>query len=176
VEFDVVTDDDGKLKAVNVTAPGGGPCTGPRIRHGPRRTDADAGEHQNGGTNGNRKKKERPAPQPKWHEELAQSVKDSLTDKSISLATGTIDVAFDTARVKLGTGAYTSMVDSSGYLAEGSYTHSEDGTIKLTWDRALKLDSGEWKSMPVESVEPKTLNLSDGTFVLCDSAHIYALW
>mmetsp|Transcript_22473 Transcript_22473/g.51798 ORF Transcript_22473/g.51798 Transcript_22473/m.51798 type:complete len:308 (-) Transcript_22473:1009-1932(-) len=30
VEFDVVNDTDGKIKADNVTAPGGGPCTGPR--------------------------------------------------------------------------------------------------------------------------------------------------
>jgi len=39
VEFDIGHDDEGKIKAENVTAPGGGPCTGPRpIRTRPSNT------------------------------------------------------------------------------------------------------------------------------------------
>jgi protein lin-28 len=52
VEFDIGHDDDGKVKAENVTAPGGGPCTGVRSsrRRRPQKpSNNDDGNNESGG-------------------------------------------------------------------------------------------------------------------------------
>jgi len=50
VEFEIGHDDDGKVKAISVTAPGGGPCFGPRKPRVNRRRenkDGSGGDRSN---------------------------------------------------------------------------------------------------------------------------------
>ena len=116
VEFTLGKDEDGKVKAENVTAPGGGPCTGPRSarRRGRDGRRGIAGDSEGAETDdapaprGNRGKNSRKntpkaPPQPFWHEILTAEVKEALVTKGIRHSTGTIDVAVGSARIKLGT-------------------------------------------------------------------------
>mmetsp|Transcript_41970 Transcript_41970/g.58962 ORF Transcript_41970/g.58962 Transcript_41970/m.58962 type:complete len:288 (-) Transcript_41970:138-1001(-) len=180
VEFDAVNDDEGKLKADNVTAVGGGPCTGPRPERRPRpkRTGDDQNETQEqtgggggGGDNEDGEQKQDGAakkrnPKPKvsrWHHTLNDEVKESLKVKSIRHVTGTIDVAVDNCRVKLGTKGYVSLASSDVYLAEGSFTCDESGVVIFKWERALEFD-GEWKSKATDGLLA-TINLTDDNVV-----------
>lgn len=137
VEFDIVTDADGKLKADNVTAPGGGPCTGPRR---PRREKKPTtNEVKKNGAAASKKQPEAP-----WHDVLSGDVKDSLTTKGIKHSTGTVDVSIDKQRIKLGTRGYVSMASGDGILAEGKFTSAENGAITLTWEHVLKFEGDAW--------------------------------
>jgi hypothetical protein len=96
---------------------------------------------------------------------LDESVKQSLEAKSVRTTTGTVDVAMDEARIKLGTGGYASLAHASGLLAEGSFTCDEHGLVNLEWQRALETGAdGNWSSTPVESnlLLVKTFSLTDG--------------
>lgn len=139
MEFDTIVDDDGKKKAIRVTGIGGGPCTGPRIR----------------------RKREHSERSPTWHSTLNQEVKSSLRGKSVRTKTGTVDVALDEYRIKLGTVGYASMVHADGIVAEGSFTAEEDGSVTLTWDRAISYDGDEWTSRDTVGLLT-SLSLMDG--------------
>lgn len=142
MEFDVVNDSDGKLKADNVTAPGGGPCTGPR-----KRRTAD-----NAAVKGTEVKEPKAKP-PRWHDDLTDEVKASLDAKFIKHGTGTIDVAVGSdARIKLGTSGYTSMAHADGLLAEGTFTCDEGGSVSLQWERAIKYQDGLWVSTDTDAL------------------------
>ena len=176
VEFDIVTDADGKLKADNVTAPGGGPCTGPR-RQRKEKKPADASAAPvaavsekptkkkqpaaAASTNGGKKKNgKKPQDQP-WHDILKAEVKEFLTSKGIRHATGTVDVAIDKQRIKLGTRGYVSMAHADGILAEGTFAANEDGVITMTWEHVLKFSDGEWKGASADGVIG-SFTLTDG--------------
>lgn len=188
VEFTLGKDEDGKVKAENVTSPGGGPCTGPRStrrrgRDG-RRSKAAEGEaaetdeapaeaaekvskgKKNGGNRGKNFKKKGPKapPQPFWHEILTADVKEALVSKGIRHSTGTIDVAVGSARIKLGTRGYSSMVHADGILAEGSFTCDESGLTKFEWKHALKF-ADEWKAYDDVSSLISELTLADDNVV-----------
>eukprot|EP00541_Cyclophora_tenuis_P003857 CAMPEP_0116549970 /NCGR_PEP_ID=MMETSP0397-20121206/5171_1 /TAXON_ID=216820 /ORGANISM="Cyclophora tenuis, Strain ECT3854" /LENGTH=284 /DNA_ID=CAMNT_0004074757 /DNA_START=35 /DNA_END=889 /DNA_ORIENTATION=- len=171
VEFDVVNDDDGKLKADNVTAPGGGPCTGPRRRRRNKPNDAEdddepteskkAGEEEPEEEPREKpsrsKKKQTPnsgkqAQQPQWHDILEDNVKEGLDKKGIRRTTGTVDVSIGPVRIKLGTRSYTSMAHEDGILAEGSFTCDEKGAVGLQWERALQFKDGSWSSLPADGL------------------------
>ena len=124
VEFSIGFDeDDGKPKAENVTAPGGGPCVGPKRPRRRRRggdseddggvndgagaeRDGDMGYEQEGRTASNpdagpTAKSQRPPrtrtkkePQPIWHDHLTEDVKQVLQNKHIPTSTGTIDISY----------------------------------------------------------------------------------
>lgn len=177
VEFDIVTDADGKLKADNVTAPGGGPCTGPRrqrkekkpvdaaaapvaVAEKPAKKKQPAADSKNGGKKKNGKK---PQDQP-WHEILKTEVKELLSSKSIRHATGTVDVAIDKQRIKLGTRGYVSMAHADAILAEGTFAANEDGVITMTWEHVLKFSDGEWKGASADGVIG-SFALTDGNIV-----------
>lgn len=164
-----------------MTAPGGGPCTGPRPRRERKpREDGEDHEEEANGDNGksaprrsnkpngttrppitNRdsaprdSNRDNGAPRvkkPQWHDVLEESVKASLEAKSVRTATGTVDVAMGDARIKLGTGGYASLAHASGLLAEGTFTCDEQGLVNLEWQRALEAGAdGSWSSTPVES-------------------------
>jgi len=149
VEFETGHDDDGKIKAENVTGVGGGPCTGPRH---PRRRRTGGEEHIDGDENAsgdetrfrrNRSRGKR-EPQPIWHDSLSEELKMSLQGKNIRTSTGTIDVALGSARIKLGTRGYASMADADAILVEGSFTCNDTGEVTFEWKRALQFDD-EWK-------------------------------
>jgi len=156
VEFSIGHDEDGKIKADNVTGVGGGPCTGPR--HPRRRTkrnegnatdeqpsgegeeaDVDAPPRRNRSRAGNAS---RPS-QPVWHDGLTDDVKESLQSKEIRTSTGTIDIAFGGARIKLGTRAYSSMADAEGLLVEGKFDCDAAGNVTFEWKRAIQYETDQ---------------------------------
>lgn len=132
VEFEVGLDEEGKPKAENVTAIGGGPCTGPRGTRRSRR--------------GRKESKERVS-QPLWHESLKDEVKENLDAKGIMRTTGTIDLAREGVRIKLGTRGYAAMAQDDRTIAEGSFELDEEGggEISLVWMRAIRFEAdGAW--------------------------------
>lgn len=169
VEFEIGHDDDGKIKAENVTAVGGGPCTGPRHprRRGRKREDNEAGEQGADGSEppldsgevsggdaaaaprsgrgrgrGRRPKKD-DGPKTIWHDGLSDEVKESLKGKQIRTSTGTIDIALGAARIKLGTRGYSSMADAEGLLVEGSFDCDQAGNVTFDWKRAIQFEVGQ---------------------------------
>jgi len=156
VEFEIGHDDDGKAKAVSVTAPGGGPCFGPRrSRPNTRRRDGKGSKNSTGGT---------PKPmEPFWHESIDDSVKSMIEEKTIRMTTGTIDVSVGDARVKLGTNGYSSMAHAGGILAEGSFACDNDGNATFTWAHFTAFDKGtsEWVSTGDQSMLPTSFCLAD---------------
>lgn len=166
VEFEIGHDDDGKVKAVNVTAPGGGPCQGERKKRRP-------GSGGGGGNNSkpaNRNPVRRGPAKPKhpfWHESLNDDVKNTLQEKDIRTNTGTIDVALGDARVKLGTHGYASVVHADGVIGEGSFVCGNDGVATFTWEHCISY-SGAWIVDNEKAVlMPSSLSLSDGEIVPC---------
>lgn len=168
VEFDPVKDDDGKLKADNVTAVGGGPCTGPRRQPRAKKESQSGEDGGEGGENTNRsaskggaggKQRSSKPRELNWHHVLNQQVKDSLVQKSIRHVTGTIDVSVDTCRIKLGTRGYVSLASSELHLAEGKFACDENGVITFEWERALKFD-GDWQSRSTDGLL-STITLTD---------------
>lgn len=162
MEFEIGHDDDGKVKAVSVTAPGGGPCFGPRkSRPNPRRRDG-SGRGPRTSAKGPAKPKD-----PFWHESLDEGVKGLLEEKSIRTSTGTIDVSVGDARVKLGTNGYSSMAHADGLLAEGSFTCDDDGNATFTWERFVAHDKagGVWAASGDQSALPSVFCLADGELI-----------
>lgn len=151
VEFEIGHDDDGKPKADNVTAPGGGPCFGPRKqrnqsnrrRRRPPRSSQDSTPTTTT-TTSNAPSNERREPQPMWHDILTEDVKEALTQKEIRTSTGTIDVSYGTVRIKLGTRSYASMATEEKILAEGSFDCEAGGTATFEWYRAIQFSDGDW--------------------------------
>jgi len=159
VEFEIGHDDDGKVKAVSVTAPGGGPCFGPRKpRNNSRRRDSRSGSARADSARGPPKPKD-----PFWHESLEMGVKAQLEEKNIRTTTGTIDVSLGDARVKLGTNGYSSMAHSDAVLAEGTFTCDTDGNAAFTWEHSIAFDkaSGEWVASGDKSLLPVAFCLAD---------------
>jgi len=159
VEYEIGHDDNGKAKAVSVTAPGGGPCFGPRkARPNTRRRDGGKGARAKTAVKGPSKPKE-----PFWHDSLNDSVKELLEAKEIRKTTGTIDVSVGDARVKLGTNGYSSIAHASGLLAEGSFTCDADGNSTFTWEHWIACDkaSGVWAATGDKSGLPSAFNLGD---------------
>jgi len=157
VEFEIGHDDDGKVKAVSVTAPGGGPCFGPRkSRPNPRRRDGKGG--RSASTKGPPKPMD-----PFWHESLNDGVKGFLEEKGIRTSTGTIDVSVGDSRVKMGTNGYSSMAHADGVLAEGSFACDKDGNASFTWEHFITFDkaSGQWVASGDKSMLPSTFCLAD---------------
>ncbi|KAL3778080.1 hypothetical protein ACHAW5_001419 [Stephanodiscus triporus] len=158
VEFEIGYDDNGKAKAVSVTAPGGGPCFGPRkARPNTRRRDGKGNRTKKAG-----KGTAKPI-EPFWHDSLTDSVKGLLEKKDIRKTTGTIDVSVGDARVKLGTNGYSSTAHASGLLAEGSFTCDADGNVAFTWEHWIAYDkaSGVWAVTGDKSGLPSAFNLGD---------------
>lgn len=185
VEFEVGHDEDGKPKAENVTAPGGGPCTGPRKpratnsrrrrNHASQDTNGDAGmdgdemgvetttfHGEDGAGDAGKvsappRKKE---PQPLWHDALAEGVKQAFSAKSIRTSTGTIDISFGNARIKLGTRSYASIATDDGVLAEGSFNCDVDGNADFEWRRAVRF-TDIWNPVLDVSGLISEINLTD---------------
>ena len=162
------------MKAVNVTAPGGGPCSGPRkSRPNHRRRDGrGAGKKSSaaaGAATSNTKGPSKPR-DPFWHESLNDSVRGMLEEKGIRLGTGTIDVSVGEARVKLGTNGYSSVAYAGGMcmLGEGSFTCDVDGNATFTWEHCIAFDkaNGVWSAALADtSLLPSSFGLADGTYV-----------
>lgn len=171
VEFEIGHDDDGKVKAISVTAPGGGPCTGVRKSRRPRER-REGGGNNNGGGKAPAARAERGSPKPKepfWHEILSDDVKGAIAEKKVRTSSGTIDVAVGDARVKLGTRGYSSMAHADGIIAEGTFECGADGNATFVWEHCITFDSGsgQWVLTNDKAAELlSALSLSDGTFAL----------
>lgn len=179
MEFDVEKEESGKLKAVNVTAPGGGSLKPPprdRRRRSGRKgkgsgesgdeavVSGDEGAKKSGGGRNGGKKKETKPREPPFHSVIEVDVKEQITAKGLELGQKmTIDVANGDARVKLGQGGYAGMALESGLVAEGTYTCDEKGTVTFTWERCLEYKDGEWSPGDTEKLI-KTMSLVSGTF------------
>jgi len=176
VEFEIGHDDDGKAKAVNVTAPGGGPCSG--VRKNRRRRDgggggaggaAGGGGGGRGRTPANRNARAPPKPkEPFWHEVLTDDVKNSLKEKEVRTSTGTLDVAVGDARVKLGTQGYAAMAHAGGIIAEGKFACDAQGTATFTWEHCITFEegSGSWVATKEKAAQLlSSLSLSDANVV-----------
>ena len=178
MEYEIGLDDNGKAKAINVKAPGGGPCSGPRkprIRRtgtGGKRSGGGGGDGVKAGggggvgeegTKGKVKGPVKPK-EPFWHDELNDNVKNALAAKDIRKTTGTIDVSVGSARVKLGTNGYSSVAHARGLLAEGSFTCDEEGNVSLTWEHRLVCANGLWSATDDNSTLPSAFNLADGEY------------
>jgi len=135
VEFTIGQDDDGKPKAENVTAIGGGPCIGPSGAHRRRGRRKPSGER---------------VPQPLWHEGLQEEVKQAIDGKGIGRSTGTLDLSLGGVRIKLGTRGYAAVAQDDRTIAEGSFECDEEGTgkISLNWKRAIRFEEeGGWATV-----------------------------
>lgn len=176
VEFTVEKDeedDNGKPKAMRVTAVGGGPCTGPAGNKSTRRKQHVKRQQQQQRTNrdGDDASSSSPPPLP-WHDLLEDHVKSVLHNaKRISTETGTLDVSVDkTVKVKLGTAGYASMAHADGIVAEGTFACTPEGTVSLHWARAISFQNGEWQTTSSVSDLLSTFSLVDGE---CH-VHMYA--
>jgi hypothetical protein len=172
VEFDMALDENGKKKADNVTGVGGGPCSGPRPARKPQTDDAAAATGEPKAPRQPRAKKEaapkkKPAApkkkQARWHEDLSEDVTAALDAKAVSRTNGTIDVSVGGTRIKLGNRSYAAIASAEGYVAEGSFdVNNADGVVTLKWERALKWNSTEWATFPVDGIMT-ALDLKAGT-------------
>ena len=167
VEFSIGLDENGKPKAENVTAIGGGPCTGPRRSHHRRKgrgtSGTAAGEGKDATTTATFSTR---TPQPLWHESLKEEVKGLLDSKHIARSTGTLDVSVGQARIKLGTRGYAAVAQQDRTIAEGSFSCDEegDGIITLHWKRSIKFtEDGVWNAQDEHHLEGfvKEVDLKD---------------
>jgi len=159
VEFEIEKEESGKLKAMNVTAPGGGPVKAPKRdrKRGPRKggrgggggdADGAAAEPAAAATNGKSgggAAKEKSVREPPFHDVINEEAKAKITGKGVELGRKmTIDVALDQARIKLGQGGYAGLAHGSGMVGEGTYVCDSDGLVQFTWERCLKHADGKW--------------------------------
>jgi hypothetical protein len=164
VEFEMEKEESGKLKAINVTAPGGKPLEPPpRIRN--RRKPKNGG----GGTKATRskKKKEPAAPAvPPFHDKILSEVKEKIVkQRQIELEKkSTVDIATGDLRIKLGRGGYCGLAKGPDALvAEGTYDCDENGKITFKWERCLVITDGQWKPGKTDGLIA-SLSLTEGMF------------
>jgi cold shock CspA family protein len=123
VEFEVITDTNGKLKAENVTSDDGSPCPGPEPRERRKRNKNKGLAGESGDENGGEKSDEEPKDpaakgrgrrrngkkgsnekKPSWEDDLDESVKEGMESRKIKILAGKTFLAIGDARVKLGNG------------------------------------------------------------------------
>lgn len=158
-------EDTGKLKAINVTAPGGGaikppprerkrrPLKGKSSGGGAAASSGDeaaapSDEKKNGGGGG---KKDGGKPvassgrEPPFHDIIGADAKAKIKEKGVDLGRKmTIDVALGDARIKLGQGGYAGLALASAVVGEGTYTCDESANVNFTWERCLECKDGKW--------------------------------
>jgi len=143
VEFEIVNDKDEKVKAINVTSPGGGVCVGPKKKHVKKADDENSASGKPN-LKEKTKKKEQKAVEKSWHDCCTKEVKECLTKKKIRHTTGTVDVSIGQQRLKLGTRGYISMAHADGILSEGTFHCNSDGNIQLTWEHVIQFKNNVW--------------------------------
>jgi len=157
VEFEVEKEESGKLKAINVTAPGGGSLKPPprdRRRRGRKgKGSGESGDEavsgdeegkKGGGRNGGKKKESKPR-EPPFHSVIEDTVKEKIAAKGVDLGQKmTIDVAHGESRVKLGQGGYAGLAHAGGMVGEGTYTCDAKGNVSFKWERCLEYKDGAW--------------------------------
>jgi hypothetical protein len=180
VEFDVEKEESGKFKAVNVTAPGGGPLKPPPKREPRVKTEPAEGDelkesgdengeksargNRRGGGRGGRGKKSTGEKKvdPPFHDVIADEVKQQIEATGIELVKkNTIDVALGGARIKLGRGGYCGYCSSDATVAEGTYICDEQGVVTFDWKLAIEYSGDKWIPSDISKLMP-TLSLVAG--------------
>lgn len=178
VEFEVITDTNGKLKAENVTSDDGSPCPGPEPRERRKRNKNKGLAGESGDENGGEKSDEEPKDpaakgrgrrrngkkgsnekKPSWEDDLDESVKEGMESRKIKILAGKTFLAIGDARVKLGNGGYAAFAHTSGMIAEGTFTYEKNGEIITTWNHVMKLDGYDWVETTVD--EEKDIIISE---------------
>ena len=171
VEFGIEKEESGKLKAIDVTAPGGGPIKPPKRerKRGPRgkKGGAAAAEGEEGATNGNHAAAKEPVPrEPPFHDILTEENKAKVVAKGVDLGRKmTVDVALDEARIKLGQGGYAGLAHARGMVGEGTYVCDEQGQVTFTWERCIQYTDGKWVKAETSELLQK-FSLADGMLFL----------
>jgi hypothetical protein len=107
-------------------------------------------------------KKEAAPKETPFHAILSEHVRKTLKAKGIDLdSKGTVDVAVDDARIKLGLGQYAGLAHKDGIVAEGKYTCGEQGVVSITWARAIRFQDDSWQPLKPEEVL-KSIVLTEG--------------
>jgi hypothetical protein len=191
VEFDVLTEESGKLKAVNVTGPDGAVLKPPPKR-APKKVKAeveesvvDAGNSRQGRANrrGGRGARRKKASQIEvirpFHDVLASDVKQQIAAKGIDLLQkSTTDIAIGGARIKLGRGGYCGYCSSEAVIGEGTYTCDDQGILTFEWKNAIQFVDEQWKAADASKLLT-TLSLMTGRWSLASMLPpicIYALY
>jgi len=183
VEFEVEKEESGKLKAINVTAPGGGSLKPPprdRRRRGRKgKGSGESGDEavsgdeegkKGGGRNGGKKKESKPR-EPPFHSVIEDTVKEKIAAKGVDLGQKmTIDVAHGESRVKLGQGGYAGLAHAGGMVGEGTYTCDAKGNVSFKWERCLEYKDGAWSKGDTGKLM-KSMSLVSGTFKLLKLKH-----
>lgn len=158
--FEVAREEDtGKLKAVNVTAPGGHAVEPPPRPTKSWTVSANATEGTNPTTKGKRDgsgarrrsrqqgntKKNIPKLDPPFHHIIKQEIKNQIQSRGLDLnLKSTVDISVGEARIKLGQGGYAGLAHAKGKVGEGSYVCSDEGLVTFCWERCLSYSSGAW--------------------------------
>jgi len=173
VEFGIEKEESGKLKAIDVTAPGGGPIKPPKRerKRGPRSKGAKGGAaaaegEEGGATNGNHAAAKEPVPrEPPFHDILTEENKAKVAAKGVDLGRKmTVDVALDEARIKLGQGGYAGLAHARGMVGEGTYVCDEQGQVTFTWERCIQYTGGKWVKAETSEL-PQKFSLVEGMFL-----------
>jgi hypothetical protein len=187
--FEAVPDEEsGKLKAINVTRPGGEPIEPPASDKPRAKSVQGAGSRKSSRkqvdkpNRGGPLKKSPPTSEknsadPPFHAVIKPSIKDQIQLRGLDLnVKSTVDIALGKSRFKLGQGGYAGYADADCNIGEGSYSCDEDGLVTFTWNRRLKFTNGTW--VPDDPVPlPSSVSLQDGKAVECplrneSNAHI----
>lgn len=186
IEFDVEKDEEGKLKAMNVTGEGGTPLEPPPREKKPKKASLDKAPRdkpnnrkptkKNGNvetpkTEGPKRKdsKKKEAP---FHSVLLDEVRSKVKERGIDLnMKSTVDVALEDSRIKLGQGGYAGLVKADGTIAEGGYDCDEHGLVTFKWDRCLIFEEGKWK-LGDEKALIASVCLTDGKLMLAESCSL----
>ena len=95
-----------------------------------------------------------------WHSKVNEDVSSALSEKGISVATGTIDISLGDHRIKLGSQGYCSCAHKDKKLVEGTFTSSNDGSVTFTWEKCIGFDDESWKLLDAAGIV-SDLNLKD---------------
>lgn len=163
-EFEVLPDENGSYRAVNITSADGSPCPGTELRQTrsrQQRRSKKKDEHGDEVSANDNKEIKRPY---SWGGNLEENVQVAMKSKDIEVDGGRAFLSIGDARVKLGTDGYAALAHVEAILAEGKWDVLPNGIVSITWDRVLKLDENEWTLSTVADVAEfllSEINLSD---------------
>lgn len=167
MEFDIETEESGKLKCVNVTLPGGAPIQPSALPRRQPKTD-EMTDDAEGKPNDAPKPKE-----PPFHSVIAEELKGTIESNGLKLGDNTtIDVSLNDARIKLGQGGYASMALAEGVIAEGTFICDETAKVTFSWENVLKAEGDAWVPASTDSVM-SSFSLTDGTCYRLNSSLLF---
>lgn len=195
MEFGVENDESGKIKAVNVTEPGGAPIKPPprkerKPRNNKKRDTEATGEGENkeesapSAEEGDEKAKKQNGKRnsnnaPPFHDVIESDVKSEMEKNGLKLGRKTVvDLAMQESRIRLGENGNASIVLAAGVIGEGSFTCDAKGSVTFTWEHVLEYVDDKWVPGGMDKLM-KSLSLVSGTCVSSGrkvrriSTHVY---